>query len=191
MEYPTVCLASAVRWHEKVGAVFRMVASTLSLKALALLVYVLGFVATLNRKRQGCEGIDSRLFTSSAKLTWFHVRFRVFVLFCFSFFFFRFRCCHRLSFFSFFSFFFSCAAVPPPPTSTRPQDARVTLPPGAEEANDGCFFYLAGVSDYESSPDYDAALDGRDDGVATVLLAHQPTQVSIVEPFPPLILRIL
>ena len=116
MEYPTVCLASAVRWHEKVGAVFRMVASTLSLKALALLVYVLGFVATLNRKRQGCEGIDSRLFTSSAKLTWFHVRFRVFVLFCFSFFFFRFRCCHRLSFFSFFSFFFSCAAVRPPPT---------------------------------------------------------------------------
>ena len=77
------------------------------------------------------------------------------------------------------------------PSSTRPQDARVTLPPGAEEANDGCFFYLAGVSDYESSPDYDAALDGRDDGVATVLLAHQPTQVSIVEPFPPLILRIL
>ncbi|CAM9422637.1 unnamed protein product, partial [Laminaria digitata] len=58
------------------------------------------------------------------------------------------------------------------------EDARVTLPLGGEAADDGCFFYLAGVSDYESSPDYDAALDGRDAGVATVLLAHQPTQVN-------------
>lgn len=66
---------------------------------------------------------------------------------------------------------------PPTPLRILPQDTRVTLPPGAEAANDDCFFYLAGVSDYESSPDYSAALDGRDDGVATVLLAHQPTQV--------------
>ena len=108
MEYPTVCLASAVRWHEKVGAVFRMVASTLSLKALALLVYVLGFVATLNRKRQGCEGIDSRLFTSSAKLTWFHVRFHVFVLFCFSFFFPFSVLSSLVFFFVFFFFLFLC-----------------------------------------------------------------------------------
>lgn len=59
------------------------------------------------------------------------------------------------------------------------QDTRVTLPPGAEAAadNDGCFFYLAGVDDYESDPDYEAALGGRDESVATVLLAHEPIQV--------------
>eukprot|EP00904_Undaria_pinnatifida_P002839 jgi/Undpi1/12556/HiC_scaffold_6.g02225.m1 len=57
-------------------------------------------------------------------------------------------------------------------------DNRTTLPPGGEAAGDGCFFYLAGANDYESSPDYDAALDGREDGIATVLLAHQPTQVT-------------
>ena len=59
------------------------------------------------------------------------------------------------------------------------QDTRVTLPPGAEEAadNEGCFFYLAGVNDYESDPQYEAALNGRDESVATVLLAHEPVQV--------------
>eukprot|EP00752_Nemacystus_decipiens_P009654 g8625.t1 len=58
-------------------------------------------------------------------------------------------------------------------------DTRVTLPPGAESAadNQGCFFYLAGVNDYESDPQYDAALNGRDESVATVLLAHEPIQV--------------
>lgn len=59
------------------------------------------------------------------------------------------------------------------------QDTRVTLPPGAEAVadNEGCFFYLAGVNDYESDPQYDAALNGRDESVATVLLAHEPIQV--------------
>ncbi|CAM9255938.1 unnamed protein product [Ectocarpus sp. 12 AP-2014] len=60
-------------------------------------------------------------------------------------------------------------------------DTRITLPPGAETAstsnNEGCFFYLAGVNDYESDPQYGPALDGRDDSVATVLLAHEPIQV--------------
>ncbi|CAM9895721.1 unnamed protein product, partial [Ectocarpus fasciculatus] len=53
-------------------------------------------------------------------------------------------------------------------------DTRVTLPPGDED----CFFYLAGVNDYESDPQYGPALDGRDDSVATVLLAHEPIQVA-------------
>lgn len=59
------------------------------------------------------------------------------------------------------------------------QDTRVTLPPGAEAAadNQGCFFYLAGVNDYESDPQYEAALNGREESVATVLLAHEPVQV--------------
>lgn len=61
------------------------------------------------------------------------------------------------------------------------QDTRVTLPPGAEDATDnqGCFFYLAGVNDYESDPQYGPALNGRDESVATVLLAHEPVQVRL------------
>ena len=55
------------------------------------------------------------------------------------------------------------------------QDTKVTLPPGADEA-EGCYFYLAGVNDFESDPDYGAALSGRDASIATVLLAHQPIQ---------------
>ncbi|CAM9658090.1 unnamed protein product [Ascophyllum nodosum] len=54
-------------------------------------------------------------------------------------------------------------------------DTKVTLPPGADEA-EGCYFYLAGVNDFESDPDYGAALSGRDASIATVLLAHQPIQ---------------
>ena len=59
------------------------------------------------------------------------------------------------------------------------QDTRVTLPLDAEaaEGNSGCFFYLAGVNDYESDPQYETALSGRDESVATVLLAHEPIQV--------------
>lgn len=55
------------------------------------------------------------------------------------------------------------------------QDTRVTLPPETDEA-EGCYFYLAGVNDFESDPDYEAALSGRNASIATVLLAHQPTQ---------------
>eukprot|EP00903_Cladosiphon_okamuranus_P012915 g12058.t1 len=64
-------------------------------------------------------------------------------------------------------------------------DTRVTLPPGAEVAadNEGCFFYLAGVNDYESDPQYEAALNGRDESVATVLLAHEPIQVKDASKF--------
>lgn len=59
------------------------------------------------------------------------------------------------------------------------QNTRVTLPPGAEAAadNQGCYFYLAGVDDFEADPDYGATLDGREDSIATVLLAHEPIQV--------------
>lgn len=57
------------------------------------------------------------------------------------------------------------------------QDARVTLPPGSDAIDSGCYFYLAGVNDFESDPDYAEALDGRDESIATVLLAHQPKQV--------------
>lgn len=57
-------------------------------------------------------------------------------------------------------------------------DTRVTLPLGVSEADpDACYFYLAGVDDFESAPDYDAALGGRDESIATVLLAHEPIQV--------------
>lgn len=54
------------------------------------------------------------------------------------------------------------------------------LPPGvsSEAGNNGCYFYLAGVDDFESSPDYRAALEGRDTSIATVLLAHEPKQVT-------------
>ncbi|CAM9681921.1 unnamed protein product [Scytosiphon promiscuus] len=55
-------------------------------------------------------------------------------------------------------------------------DTRVTLPLGTAES-DSCFFYLAGVDDYESNPRYASALDGREENVATVLLAHEPVQV--------------
>lgn len=60
------------------------------------------------------------------------------------------------------------------------QDTRTTLPPGASSASDsdGCYFYLAGVDDFEADPDYEAALDGRNESKATVLLAHEPKQVS-------------
>lgn len=58
------------------------------------------------------------------------------------------------------------------------QDTRVTLPLGTTESEaGGCFFYLAGVDDYESDPRYGSALDGREENVATVLLAHEPVQV--------------
>lgn len=55
----------------------------------------------------------------------------------------------------------------------------MTLPLSATtESNGGsCFFYLAGVDDYESDPRYASALDGREENVATVLLAHEPVQV--------------
>lgn len=71
------------------------------------------------------------------------------------------------------------------PHTPWPQDTRVTLPPDAREDNEGCFFYLAGVNDYESDPQYGPALDGRDDSVATVLLAHEPIQVAKLFLFPP------
>ncbi|CAM9454705.1 unnamed protein product [Discosporangium mesarthrocarpum] len=40
-----------------------------------------------------------------------------------------------------------------------------------------CSFTLAGVDDFDTDPDYEAALSGRDEEKATVLMAHQPRQV--------------
>lgn len=54
----------------------------------------------------------------------------------------------------------------------------MVLPLGSVEGDpDGCYFYLAGVDDFEASPDYESALEGRIESIATVLLAHEPIQV--------------
>lgn len=58
----------------------------------------------------------------------------------------------------------------------------MTLPPNVAENGSDCFFFLAGVNDFESDPDYEAALDGLDDA-PVVLLAHQPTQVRLMPNF--------